>query len=74
MPETDTFRARQNVIFEMGYFMGALGRSHVMCLLQDKVEKPGDIDGVVYTSIDKSGVWKQNNVRIFCHFLYFFGT
>lgn len=63
MPEADTFRARQNVIFEMGYFMGALGRSHVMCLLQDKVEKPGDIDGVVYTSIDKVGVWKYSLVK-----------
>lgn len=63
MPETDIYRARQNVIFEMGYFMGALGRSHVMCLLQDKVEKPGDIDGVVYTSIDNVGVWKFSLVK-----------
>lgn len=63
MPETDTFRARQNVIFEMGYFMGALGRSNVMCLLQDKVEKPGDIDGVVYTPIDVAGVWKFSLVK-----------
>jgi len=43
--------------------MGALGRSHVMCLLQDKVEKPGDIDGVVYTLIDKTGVWKYSLVK-----------
>ena len=63
MLETNTYRARQNVIFEMGYFMGALGRSHVMCLLQDKVEKPGDIDGVVYTSIDITGVWKYSLVK-----------
>ena len=59
----ETFRARQNVIFEMGYFMGALGRSHVMCMLQEKVEKPGDIDGVVYTKIDDAGVWKYSLVK-----------
>ena len=59
----DTFRARQNVIFEMGYFMGALGRTNVMCMLQDNVEKPGDIDGVVYTTIDKAGIWKYSLVK-----------
>lgn len=59
----DTFRARQNVIFEMGYFMGALGRPNVMCMLQENVEKPGDIDGVVYTMIDKAGVWKYSLLK-----------
>lgn len=59
----EKYRARQNVIFEMGYFMGALGRNHVMCLLQEHVEKPGDIDGVVYALIDKSGVWKFSIVK-----------
>lgn len=59
----DTFRARQNVIFEMGYFMGALGRPNVMCMLQENVEKPGDIDGVVYTMIDKAGMWKYSLVK-----------
>ncbi len=61
--DDDLFRARQNVVFEMGYFMGALGRDHVMCMLQDSVEKPGDIDGVVYTQIDKAGVWKYSLVK-----------
>ena len=59
----DGFRARQNVVFEMGYFMGALGRSHVMCLLQENVEKPGDIDGVVYTQLDKAGSWKLSLIK-----------
>ncbi len=63
MPEEKTFRARQNVIFEMGYFIGALGRSNVMCLLQENVERPGDIDGVVYTSIDAAGVWRFSLVK-----------
>lgn len=51
-------RARQNVVFEMGLFMGILGRERVMLLLEDGVEKPGDLDGVVYTSIDKNDGWK----------------
>lgn len=59
----ERYRARQNVIFEMGYFMGALGRKNVMCMVQDQVEKPGDIDGVVYTLIDNSGVWKFSMVK-----------
>lgn len=57
------FRARQNVVFEMGYFMGALGRKNVMCMVQDQVEKPGDIDGVIYTTIDGAGVWKYSMVK-----------
>lgn len=51
-------RARQNVVFEMGYFMGKLDRAHVFLLLEDGVEKPGDLDGIVYTPIDSEGMWK----------------
>ena len=51
-------RARQNVVFEMGYFMGKLDRVHVFLLLEDGVEKPGDLDGIVYTPIDSEGMWK----------------
>lgn len=43
-------RARQNVVFEMGYFMGRLTRKHVFVLLDEGVEKPGDLDGLVYVS------------------------
>lgn len=45
------FRARQNVIFEMGFFYGKLGRSKVCCLVKSGVEKPvppSDIDGIAY--------------------------
>ena len=49
-------RARQNVIFEMGYFVGKLSRSHVFLLLDDGVEKPSDLDGIVYTPL--KGEWK----------------
>lgn len=45
----DQPRARQNVVFEAGYFMGKLGRDHVVMICEDGVEIPGDLSGVVYT-------------------------
>ena len=45
----DSFRARQNVVFEAGYFMGKLGRDHVVMLADQGVEIPSDLAGVVYT-------------------------
>jgi predicted nucleotide-binding protein len=47
-------RARQNVIFEMGYFFALLGRKNVCCLLKGKMEKPTDIDGVEYGHFNTS--------------------
>lgn len=51
-------RARQNVVFEIGFFYGLLGRDHVAVLYQHGVEKPSDIDGLVYIELDKAGAWK----------------
>ena len=56
-------RARQNVVFEMGYFMALLGRERVMLLLQDGVEEPSDLKGVVYTALDKDSAWKYRLVK-----------
>ncbi|RYZ77689.1 MAG: DNA-binding protein [Proteobacteria bacterium] len=50
-------RARQNVIMELGYFMGKLGRSRV-CALYKEVELPSDISGVVYIGLDNHDGWK----------------
>lgn len=47
--EDDSYRARQNVVFEAGYFMGKLGRNHVVILAEKGVEIPSDLAGVVYT-------------------------
>ena len=44
-------RARQNVIFEAGYFMGKLGRKNTI-LLSGVEEKMSDIDGIVYLDIN----------------------
>lgn len=51
-------RARQNVVFEHGYFIGRLGRSRVSAFLVDGVEAPNDISGVVYIDLDLRGAWK----------------
>jgi predicted nucleotide-binding protein len=51
-------RGRQNVIFELGFFFGKLGRQRVAVLFEENVEKPSDVDGLVYITLDKSGAWK----------------
>ena len=56
-------RARQNVIFEFGYFMGKLGRQRVCALKKENVETPSDYDGVLYIPFDESGAWKMELVK-----------
>ena len=56
-------RARQNVIFEFGYFIGKLGRKRVCALVKGDVEKPSDYDGVLYIPWDDSGGWKMSLSR-----------
>ena len=51
-------RARQNVILELGYFIGKLGRSHVCALYKGDVEIPSDYSGVLYIPLDNEGVWR----------------
>jgi predicted nucleotide-binding protein len=52
------FRARQNVIFEFGYFIGRLGRNRVCALYKAGVEIPSDYSGVLYLELDGRGAWK----------------
>lgn len=51
-------RARQNVVLELGYFIGKLGRDRVLPLHSEGVELPSDIHGLLYVPIDKVGTWK----------------
>ena len=51
-------RARQNVILELGYFIGKLGRSRVCALYTTGIEIPSDIHGVAYVPFDASGGWR----------------
>lgn len=45
-------RARPNVIFEFGYFVGKLGRSRVCCLYKSGVALPSDLGGLLYKKVD----------------------
>ncbi len=51
-------RARQNVIFEAGFFFGALDRRRVVLLYTPGVEKPTDVDGIAWIRLDKEGIWQ----------------
>jgi hypothetical protein len=47
-------RARQNVILELGYFMGSLGRARTAALYKEGTELPSDIHGMQYIPFDAS--------------------
>ena len=47
-PEEKKYRARQNVVFELGMVMARLGRRHVAILHKESVELPSDIAGLIY--------------------------
>jgi len=51
-------RARQNVVFELGYFVGKLGRDRVCALYEPEVEMPSDFAGVGYVKFDREGTWR----------------
>lgn len=51
-------RARQNVILELGYFMGKLSRNRVCALYKAGVEIPSDYQGVLYIELDEKGAWR----------------
>jgi predicted nucleotide-binding protein len=52
-------RARQNVIFEWGFFVGKLGRRRVCALYAEGVELPSDVSGIIYIELDRNGAWKM---------------
>ena len=58
-------RARQNVIFEFGYFIGRLGRERVCALTKGDIEIPSDYEGVIYIPLDDSEGWKMKLVKEF---------
>lgn len=51
-------RARQNVIMELGFFLGKLGRDRVCALHEPEVEVPSDYAGVVFVPLDSGGAWR----------------
>lgn len=53
-------RARQNVLLELGFFIGRLGRENVCSLKRGTVEIPSDFAGVVWETMDGGTGWKQS--------------
>ncbi|HEX9684379.1 MAG TPA: nucleotide-binding protein [Burkholderiales bacterium] len=51
-------RARQNVVLELGFFVGKLGRRHVCALYKGSLELPSDYLGVGYVALDEGGGWR----------------
>ena len=55
LTNTDSrWRARQNVIFELGWFMAKLGRSRVVVLCQGNIEILSDLHGLIYLPFNES--------------------
>ncbi|WP_139921103.1 TIR domain-containing protein [Hymenobacter sp. DG01] len=55
---TGNNRARQNVIMEIGYFLGKLGKSRLRMIVKGDVEIPSDLQGILYEKYDSAGAWK----------------
>jgi predicted nucleotide-binding protein len=53
-------RARQNVLLELGYFMGRLGRDRVCVLRKSDVSIPSDFAGTVWVDLDAAGAWRTS--------------
>jgi predicted nucleotide-binding protein len=56
-------RARQNVVLELGWFAGKLGRHKVALLYERGVELPSDMGGVLYVEWDAGEGWKLRLAR-----------
>lgn len=51
-------RARQNVVLELGFFVGKLGRKHVCALYKGPLDLPSDLVGVGYVALDSGDGWR----------------
>ena len=51
-------RARQNVVLELGYFWGRLGRGRVCVLHKGGVELPSDMQGLLYVPMNSPDEWQ----------------
>lgn len=52
-------RARQGVVFQLGFLVGALTPSRVCVLYEHGVELPSNLDGLGYVRFDLGGAWQS---------------
>ena len=57
-PTTYKLRARQNVLLELGLFVGRLGGGRVRVLYESGVDVPSDFLGVLFIPLDSEGAWR----------------
>lgn len=62
-PKSEKARARQNVVWEHGYFVAKLGRERVVSIYKDSdsIEIPSDLNGLIYEKFD--GDWKAHLIK-----------
>ena len=56
-------RAKQNVVFECGYFIGLLGKENVTILCEPSIEIPSDLLGLPFLTTDDDSSWKKELAR-----------
>lgn len=61
--EDKKHRPRQNVVLELGYFAGSLGRGKTLVLTKGDIEMPSDVIGLVYEPMDRGEGWKVRLCR-----------
>jgi predicted nucleotide-binding protein len=57
-------RARQNVVFEYGWMVGALGPERVCAIVKGEIEFPSDIRGITYKTVPASQDLTQLGIEI----------
>lgn len=57
------YRARQNVILEIGYFIGVLGIDRVRMLVKDNIDIPSDLSGILYEKYTEDHEWKDRLLK-----------
>lgn len=53
---------RPNVIFELGWFYGNLGRENVLIVFQEGVNVPSDLDGIIRIQFEKNILDKAHEI------------
>ena len=51
-------RAHQNVLFELGYFIGKLSPNRVCLLYKEGIELPSGIRDIAYVPMDRNNDWQ----------------
>ena len=62
--ETEKYRVRQNILFELGYFFGILGRKNVIVLMKGNIHDydiPTDLLGITVIFFNEK--WKNSIVK-----------